>query len=88
MNILGGGELNQTHSGRYIGGQSLRASTKTGFVVSGGVTEKGQGRVAGICREGDRLIDGMSETPSSRDRCSSGSAFNTDSPKWVVIRSA
>jgi len=47
MNILGGGGLNQTHSGRYIGWQSLRASTKTGFVVSGGVTgEKGQGPVA------------------------------------------
>lgn len=47
VNILGGGELSQTHSGRYIGGQSLRASAKTGFVVSGGVTgEKGQGPVA------------------------------------------
>jgi hypothetical protein len=53
MKILGGGELNQTHSGRYIGGQSLRASTKTGFVVSGGVTEERvRDRVAGIRREG------------------------------------
>lgn len=33
-------DLDRAHSGRYIGGQSLRASTKTGFVVSGGVTEE------------------------------------------------
>lgn len=69
ISVLGGDELNQTHSGRYIGGQSLRASAKTGLVVSGGVTEeKGQGRVVGIrSREEDRLIDGINWISSFKD---------------------
>lgn len=88
MNTGSGGKLGRTHSGRYTGGQSLRASTKTGFVVSGGVTEEGGLRTCwSMSRWGrDRLIDGMNVNSSFRDCCFSGNAFNTDSSKWLVNR--
>jgi len=88
MKIPGAGELNPTHSGRYTGGQSRRASTKTGFIVSGEATkERVNGELTGYVGR-DRLIDGMNWILSSRDCCFSGSAFNTDSPRWAVSRSA
>jgi len=56
--------------------------------VSGGVTEERVKDELPGCVGRDQLIDGIKGILSSSDCCFSGSAFNTDSPRWVASRSA
>ena len=67
MKLPQGRQSDQTYSGRYTGGQSLRASTNTGFVESGGVTVERVKDRSTEYRGRDRLIGGMNVDLSSRD---------------------